>query len=252
MAEFDDLQAIADIPDGSEIVIQPASGPPRRITKANFLAAMRTFVLTAIIGGANITITRGTGQITIAGASGGVTVAQVLAQIMSGTGIEIDTSTAGQITISATGAAIAVQDEGTVLDASPSAINFTGAGVTATAADGTITVNIPGGEAPTPTSDMLMGTSDDETPQAAELTIMAPQGVGTIPAYTGSKRLLIARIATEADITSVLFSNDDSNTNQVGAFTKFTSTIEVGGTAYNVWVGNQPVTNMSDVTITVT
>lgn len=43
------------------------------------------------------------------------------------------------------GTSITAQDEGTVLTSALSTINFTGAGVTATAAGNTVTVNIPGG-----------------------------------------------------------------------------------------------------------
>ena len=110
-----------------------------------------------------------------------------------------------------------------------------------------------GGGTPMPTDDFYFGTSLDETPEGAELTIAGVNGSGLIPAYTGTRRLLIARLATEDDITSVIFSDDQSNTNQVGAFTKFGSTvIPTGETeAFNVWVSNQDLIQPTDVTVSV-
>ena len=138
----------------------------------------------------------------------------VLAAIMAGTNVTIDRSVDGQITIASTG----------------------------------------GGGTPTPpTDDIYFGLSADEIPLGSELTIPAVNGVGTIAAYVGSMHQLIARLATEGDITSVLFSDDASNTNQVGAFTKYASTvIPTGETeAFNVWVSNQNLSNAADVIITV-
>ena len=100
---------------------------------------------------------------------------------------------------------------------------------------------------------LYFGTSADDTPTGAELTIAGSMGTGTIPAYAGSMHLLIARLATEGDITSVIFSDDATMTNMVGAFTKFGSTIMPTGEtdAYNVWVSNQLLTQAADVTLTV-
>ena len=110
-----------------------------------------------------------------------------------------------------------------------------------------------GGGTPTPADDFVFGTSADDTPQGSELTIAAGNGVGTIPAYAGSRYLLIARLASESDITSILFSDDSSQTNQVGIVTKWGSAIVPTGEtdAYNVWVSNQALTQADDLTITV-
>ena len=64
----------------------------------------------------------------------------------------------------------------------------------------------------------------------------------------GTCGILIARLATEGDIATVKFSNDLSQTNQMGAFTKHGSTVvPMGETeAFNVWVGNQAVTNAAE------
>ena len=104
-----------------------------------------------------------------------------------------------------------------------------------------------------PNDDIYFGTSADATPQGSELTIGAVNGVGTVPAYAGDRYLLIARLATEDDITSVTFSDDASNTNQVGAFTEFASTVVPTGEtlAFTVWVSNQFLTQAVNVTVTV-
>ena len=104
------------------------------------------------------------------------------------------------------------------------------------------------------TDDMFFGTSADATPEASEATIMAPEGVGTVPAYAGSRHLLIFRLASEPDIASVLFSDDPSRTNQMGAFTKWSggTLVPTGETAaFNVWVSNQALTQSATVTMTV-
>ena len=75
--------------------------------------------------------------------------------------------------------------------------------------------------------------------------------MGTILAYAGDMHHLIARLASESDITSVLYSDDQSQTNQIGAFAKYAQTVDVGGDTYSVWVSNQALTQAADVTITV-
>lgn len=106
------------------------------------------------------------------------------------------------------------------------------------------------GGTPSPSGDFYFGTSDDATPTAAELTVASSTGVGTVAAYNGEKHLLIARLASEADITSVLFSDDPSQTNQIGAFTKFGSTVTKDGSVYDVWVSNQLLAQSAALTIT--
>ena len=96
---------------------------------------------------------------------------------------------------------------------------------------------------PTPSpADVRFGTSADDTAEASELTIIATAGVGTVPAYVGSMYLLLARLDSEDDITSVMFSDDPSNTNQIGAFTKAAGTVAVSGSDYAVWVSNNALT----------
>ena len=139
-------------------------------------------------------------------AGGGLTLATVLAAILAGTGITVDRSQPGQITISS---------------------------------------------AATAHPTLRFGTSADEVPQAAELTVVGANGMGTIVAYVGDMHLLIARLESEGDISSVLFSNDQSDTNQIGAFAKYAATVDVGGDTYSVWVSNQAISQTADVTLTV-
>jgi collagen type VII alpha len=64
------------------------------------------------------------------------------------TGPKGDTGATGPAGTNGTnGNIVAVQDEGSQIAAAPTALNFTGAGVTATHNSGTVTVNIPGGGA---------------------------------------------------------------------------------------------------------
>ena len=166
--------------------------------------------------------------------------------------------TPGGTTPGTGGGAIAIEDEGILVTATAMTIDFVGAGVTATRTGGEVRVLIPGvtgGGGGTPAGDVTVffGLSVVALPTAAVLTIAATNGVGSIDSYSGSRYLLIARLATEADISSVLFSDDASNTNQVGAFTKFGSTLIPPGQteAFNVWYSNQNLTQPDDVTITV-
>ena len=102
----------------------------------------------------------------------------------------------------------------------------------------------------TPADDFLFGTSADAVPVAGELTIAAANGMAEIPAYAGSMHVLLARLASEADITSVKRSDDLAQLNQIGAFTKHGSVIDVSGTDYSVWVSNQALTQSAAVTWT--
>ena len=130
-------------------------------------------------------------------------------------------------------------------------INFEGAGVVSSVNNGIWTLTIAAGGVPPepPTDDFYWGTSADATPEGAELTIAAVNGAATIPAYVGSMHVLIARLETEDDLIRVVRSDDISQTNQLGGFTKFGSTVVPTGEtlAFNVWVSNQNLTQTADV-----
>ena len=110
-----------------------------------------------------------------------------------------------------------------------------------------------GGGTPVVMDDLYFGTSDDDTPEASELSIMGSGGEGIIAAYAGHKHHLIARLASEGDITSVVYSDDPSMDNAIGAFTKWGATLTPPGetVAYSVWITNQALSNAADVTLTV-
>ena len=120
--------------------------------------------------------------------------------------------------------------------------------------DGTLDFVVTGGGGqPVVTDDVYFGTSADDTPESAELSIAAVNGSATIPAYAGNRHHLIARLASEGDITSVLYSDDPTMTNAIGAFTKSANTIVPPDETeqFSVWVSNQALTNSADVEITV-
>ena len=96
------------------------------------------------------------------------------------------------------------------------------------------------------------GTSLDEVPEAAEATIAGVGGRGTIVAYLGERRHLIFRPVVEGDIERVLYSDDSSQTNQVGVFTKYAQSVSISGSQWAAWVSNQLLTQDFAVTLTVT
>ena len=108
-----------------------------------------------------------------------------------------------------------------------------------------------GGE-PTTSDDIYFGLSDDAVPQPAEATIPAMNGSAVIEAFA-DKHMLIFRLASEPDIVSVLFSDDASRTNQIGAFVKQAATVIPQGETeqFNVWVSRQLLTQPDRATVTV-
>ena len=146
-------------------------------------------------------------------------------------------------------------DTADALKASLAGATFTGAvsGITPTSdahlATKAYVDSVSSGGSGGPTDDIYWGTSADETPQGSELTIAATNGAATITGYSGSMHVLVARLATEADFTRIVRSDDISQTNQLGAFTKFASTVVPTGesAAFNVWVSNQALDQAADV-----
>ncbi len=109
-----------------------------------------------------------------------------------------------------------------------------------------------GGTTPV-TDDLYFGTSDDAIPEAAELTIMGVNGSGVIAAYPGDKHHIIARLASEPDITRVVYSDDPTQDNEIGAYTKIANTLVPSPETqpFAVWITHQALSNSADVTITV-
>ena len=85
------------------------------------------------------------------------------------------------------------------------------------------------------------GLSADATPVASEITIDGVNHVLSFPAFT-DMRLLIWRLASQGDLTSVVIGSDPTQANVIGGWTKFASTVDVGGDTGNVWVSNQLLT----------
>ena len=94
------------------------------------------------------------------------------------------------------------------------------------------------------------GLSADAIPVAAELTIDGVQHELTFQPFA-SMHVLIWRIATQPDITSIVDAADTTNQNQIAQFTKYGSTVDVGGDTGNVWVSNQELTFSSARTMQV-
>ena len=95
---------------------------------------------------------------------------------------------------------------------------------------------------PTPgTVTVKGGLSADATPVASEITIDGVNHVLSFPAFT-NMRLLIWRDAGQGDLTSVVLGSDPTRQNQIGGWTKFGSTVDVGGDTGNVWVSDQLLT----------
>ena len=242
----------------------------------------------------------------VATAATAVSIANVLAKIFAGTGINVNKAVAGQITISATGGSGGTADgvvRTAVFDETSQVVTLT------TSLGGTVTVDLSSfitaaelatdlakiiakfneyvkvdgttaftgpvsGVSPVKGTDFVtlayfnthrnvspiaddvyFGVSDDGVAIGTELTVAGVNGVGTIAAYVGSKHQLIARLATEVDITTVFYSDDPTNENAIGVFTKqvakVTPTGEPAGTLFNVWVSDQALINRADVILTV-
>ena len=105
-----------------------------------------------------------------------------------------------------------------------------------------------GGGQPAQYATLYFGTSSDRDPTAAELTVQGVQGSGVIAAYAGSRHVLVARLASEGDLTRILRSDDGSDTNQIGAFSKHGGNVNKGGAAYGVYVSNQALSQSANVT----
>lgn len=89
---------------------------------------------------------------------------------------------------------------------------------------------------------VIGGLSADATPEDSELTI-APTtpGVVPFPAFD-SRHILLWKPRADGPITSVVFSDDPTKDNQIGAFTKWPSAITHGHLVGDVWVSNQNLT----------
>ena len=113
------------------------------------------------------------------------------------------------------------------------------------------TADVIGEAGPAVPVNVYFGISDDAIASADEATIAAVGGVGHIDGYVGEKHILIFRRDSEPVISSVVFSDDPSKTNQVGAFTMQVATVDFNGATWNAWVSNQLLTQTERVTVRV-
>ena len=106
---------------------------------------------------------------------------------------------------------------------------------------------------PTPTPGqaytLYSGVSDDNTPEASELTTAGVDRVLSWSAYAGSKYMIFGRKASEPLITAIYFSDAPSQ-NQIGAFGLSAQRLIPPGETelFHVWVSNQSLTQPVDVT----
>ena len=107
-----------------------------------------------------------------------------------------------------------------------------------------------GGSLPVPQDTMYIELSDDTTPTPADATTPVSNGSGMLSAFT-DKYMLIYREAAQSDIRSVIFNDDDTGTNQVGAFTKRDTMTTREGVMYNVWISMELLSQPNSVIITV-
>ena len=87
------------------------------------------------------------------------------------------------------------------------------------------------------------GLSDDNTPEGTELTIAQIGSTIPLPTYI-DKHQLIWRLATEPDLTSVIFASDGTATNQISNYTLWPDMITLSdGREGKVLVSNQLLTD---------
>ena len=162
-------------------------------------------------------------ELTLTLADSSTIVVSVPSALRTGTGSGVDTAGVNALIAAALTAAVTGNTE-------------TGIAVTYNAADGTFDFVI---QAAPQTHTNFVGITDGELSAVviADFTVSGDTAALTIPAYQGSRRLLFARPASEADPSAVyLYQSGNRNTvNQLSTFTKATSTLMLGGEAHNWW-----------------
>ena len=87
----------------------------------------------------------------------------------------------------------------------------------------------------------LAGLSDDDTPDAAELTVSHVGSRFTFAAIN-NEHVLFARSVHEPDIATIVDVGDSTQANQFSGWKKYGFAVDVDGTDYNVWVSEMPIT----------
>ena len=89
---------------------------------------------------------------------------------------------------------------------------------------------------------VIGGLSANDTPEASELTI-APVTPGIIPfPVFDDRHVLIWKPASDGLLTSIVFRDDSTKLNVIGAWTQWPMAIIHGHLVGNVWVSNQLLT----------
>ena len=118
-----------------------------------------------------------------------------------------------------------VQDEGTVVTSTPTAVNFVGSGVVVTDVGGVATVTIAGGAAPVQVHNLWAGWSADTTVTATEVLAGASSDSDTVtlPAASGSMYQWIWRSDTDGgDPSEVHIAGGGNQRNLFGVATALT------------------------------
>ena len=89
------------------------------------------------------------------------------------------------------------------------------------------------------------GLSVDAVPEEAELTLASAEHRIAYPGYT-DRYVLIWRLSSEPDLTSIILDSDPTNENQIGGWTKYNTTVRNAGRDGNVWVSDHLLTHVSD------
>ena len=93
---------------------------------------------------------------------------------------------------------------------------------------------------PTPFT-VKAGLSADAVPIASDFTIDHASAYIEFPAFV-DMHIVLWRDASEPDLTQVVFSSDPTAQNQFLGFTKYATTVEIGGVQGNAWVSDQLLT----------
>ena len=145
-----------------------------------------------------------------------------------------------------------VTDEYWYLDLTPTGANasFDIAAASFFAAQNTIAIPLRPPITPPPVGTVTVkgGLSASAMPVESDFTIDGVNHVLSFPAFT-NMRLLIWRLESQGDLTSIVIGSDQTQANVLGGWMKYGSTVDVGTDTGNVWVSNQLLTFPASDTI---
>lgn len=105
-----------------------------------------------------------------------------------------------------------------------------------------------------PDEDYWFGFSDDSTPVGSEFDTASDSGSAILGSTARDVHLLVARLVSDGDIEGIYFYDalNVPNINQLGAFTKQSSALNISSKMYNIWVSNRLLKQPASVTIVAT